>query len=212
VILKNRSGEWLAAVLVYAVFFLIMLEYHRWRQKPYSFFTANKAMAISSSLLFCLALFLGPLYRLTGRFENTLRLRRCFGLVGAGFLIPHLVLSLFLVDRFDWEYYFEKWPSWLFAAASLAGFARLAAASYERDFRRLGKERWIRLQQWGPVFLALIVVHIVFLGKVPNWIAWCQTIDLPVPPGTTVPSTAVILTLALRAVDRFAASRRGERA
>lgn len=210
VILRNRKREWCAAVLLYVIFFLIMLEYHRWRQKPYSFFTANKAMAIASSLLFCLALSLGPLHRLTGRLAGTLRLRRCIALSAVVLLVPHLVLSLCIVEKFDWDYYLEKWLSWVFAAAALAGFVRLSLASFERGFRRLGKERWASLQEWAPLFLGLIVIHIVFLGKVPEWVHWCRTINFPVPPGTTVPSTAIILTLGLRVVDRIVLSRRGE--
>jgi len=53
----------------------------------------------------------------------------------------------------------------------------------------------------GYIFLTLIVIHIVCLGKVPNWLRWLETLDKPVPPGTTVPSAAIVLTLIVRLVD-----------
>jgi DMSO/TMAO reductase YedYZ heme-binding membrane subunit len=207
IILRSRGWEWALALALYTAFFLFMWEYHRWRGKPYTLFSANKGLAIAACLLFCIALSLGPLHRLTGGLRRALRLRRALGLTGAFFMIVHVVFSIFVVERFDLAYFIEKWPSWIFGAGALIGFAILWATSYHWALEKYGPEGWKRMHSIGFLFLALIAAHIVSLGKVPNWIAWFETYNQPVPPGTMIPSTAVVLTLLLRGLDRLAGNR-----
>lgn len=207
IILRSRGWEWALALALYTAFFLFMWEYHRWRGKPYTLFSANKGLAIAACLLFCIALSLGPLHRLTGGLRKMLRLRRALGLVAAFFMTVHVAFSIFVVDRFDLAYFLEKWPAWIFGAAALIGLATLWATSYRWALDRYGPEGWKRMHSIGFVFLALIAAHIVSLGKVPNWIAWFETHDQPVPPGTVIPSTAIVLTLLLRGLDRLAGNR-----
>jgi DMSO/TMAO reductase YedYZ heme-binding membrane subunit len=209
IIMKNRAWEWWFSLVLFALLFLFVLEYHRWRSKPYSLFTANKAIAISSALLFSLALALGPIHRLTGWFSRRLGLRRCLGLTGAFFMGVHLLLSLFVVERFDLAYYLEKWPAWVFGATALAGFLFMWMTSYPRFLARLGRERWKRAHMLSYLFLAMIVLHIISLGKMPNWIKWCEIRDHPVPPGTTIPSTVILLVLLLKLADWSINRRKG---
>jgi len=44
-------------------------------------------------------------------------------------------------------------------------------------------------------------LHIIALGKLPNWILWFKTFNQPVPPGTMIPSTIAGLTILLKIVD-----------
>ena len=83
VVLKNRKREWSVAVLVFALLFLFVWQYHYWRGWPYGAESANKAVAISAVLFLCAALSLGPLDRLAGGLPRLLRLRRPFGVTGA---------------------------------------------------------------------------------------------------------------------------------
>jgi DMSO/TMAO reductase YedYZ heme-binding membrane subunit len=209
IVTKNRAWEWGISLLVFAALFMLMWEYHRWRAKPFSVFSANKAVAIATTLLCCLSLALGPFYRLTGKLPSLLRLRRPFGVTGVFFMCLHLVLAFFFVDRFDLEYYIAHWPAWVFGFVAFAGFLFLWHLSFAGALRRYGALRWRGYFRWAWVLVLLVVVHILFLGKMPNWVAWCETVDYPVPPGTTVPSLAVCLTLLLRLADRF--SKRGRR-
>jgi DMSO/TMAO reductase YedYZ heme-binding membrane subunit len=197
--MKSRTGEWCLCVFLFVILFLVVLEYHRWRSKPYSVFTANKAIAESSALLFCLALALGPINLLTGIYSTALRLRRFLGLTGA----------FFMVKEFDVAYYWGHWVAWVFGAMTFTGFLFLWTTSYPWALEHFGRDDWKRVHRAGYFFLAMIVLHIVSLGKVANWINWFKTHDQPVPPGTTIPSTAILLVLLLRLADWFIKRRRG---
>jgi len=189
------------SLLVYAGAFLLMWEYHRWRGGPYSLFTANKAIAIASSLLFSFSLALGPLQRLTGKFHTAICLRRTLGVTAATFMVLHVVLSVFFVKKFDLSYYSQNRLSIVFGAIAFLGFLLLWATSYRWAPERLGQDKWKSLQTTGYFFLALIVLHIVVLGKIPNWILWFKTFNQPVPPGTMIPSVIAALVILLKIVD-----------
>ena len=201
IVMDNRWWEWMFSFLVYAGAFLLMWEYHRWRGRAYSLFTANKAVAITSSALFSFSLVLGPLHRLTGKFFRTLRLRRPLGVTAAVFMVLHMLFSLFLVEKFNLTYYMEHWLSLVFGVTALIGFLMMWATSYKWALNRLGDDRWKKLQTLGYVFLALVILHTIAPGKLPNWILWFKTFNPPAPPGTMIPSAIVGLTILLKIVD-----------
>lgn len=64
-----------------------------------------------------------------------------------------------------------------------------------------GPEVWKKVHRLGYIFLVSIAIHIVCLGKVANWIKFLETFEMPVPPGTTVPTAAIVLVLIVRLVD-----------
>ncbi len=206
IVISNKWWEWVVSLALYVAVFLLMWEYHRWRNRPYSFFTANKAMAITSTLLFSFSLALGPLYRLTGRFRQAIRMRRTLGLTAAGFIVLHICTSLFGVEKFDLAYFRQHYLSFVFSSIALTGFMLLSGTSYQWALTRLGRYRWETLHSMGYVFLIFVVLHILALGKFPNWIQWFRTLNRPVPPGTMVPCFFVALTTSLKifefAVDR----------
>jgi DMSO/TMAO reductase YedYZ heme-binding membrane subunit len=207
IVISNKWWEWVVSLALYAVVFLLMWEYHRWRDRPYSLFTANKAMAIASTLLFSFSLALGPLYRLTGRFRQAIRMRRTLGLTAAGFIVLHICISLFGVEKFDFAYYRQNWLSYVFSSIAMIGFLLLSVTSYKRAFVWLGQNKWKNLHSMGYFFLAFVVLHILALGKFPNWIQWFRTLNQPVPPGTMVPCFFMTLTISLK-VFEFAVVRK----
>ncbi|MHC4891545.1 MAG: ferric reductase-like transmembrane domain-containing protein [Planctomycetota bacterium] len=207
--MNNKRWEWVFSVLVYAGVFLFMWEYHRWRGRPYSLFTANKALAIASCLLLSFSLALGPLYRLTGRFRQAIRIRRSLGVTAAVFIVLHVLVSLFLVGEFDLAYYMKYWLSSVFGATALIGFLMLWATSYKWALRKLGRGRWKALHATGYLFLAFVVLHILAHGKFPNWILWFRTFNQPVPPGTMVPSFFASVTILLKVIDRVVYAKMG---
>ncbi len=117
-------------------------------------------------------------------------------------MFVHLVLSLLLVDRFDLAYFVDNWFSWIFGSAALGGFTAMWFLSYPGAVRRRGIEVWKKVHRLGYIFLLLILFHIVCLGKAANWLLWLEALDKPVPPGTVVPSAAIVFTLCVRLVDR----------
>ena len=209
VVLKNRKLEWAAAVFSFALLFLFFWQYHHWRGRSYDAYSANKAMAASAALLLCAALALGPLDRLTKGLPRLLRLRRPFGVTGAMLAASHILIAISAVERFDAAYYREHWPAWICGGAAVTGFIFLWGLSYEKEFTRIGRERWKRIHRWGWFFLALVAGHILFLGKAPEWVEWFRTGKEPVPPGTVIPAAAIFATLALRFAEHLVLSRWG---
>lgn len=201
IVTRNGFWAWSASFIIYTGLFLLMLEYHRWRGRPYSLFTANKAVAIASSLLFSFSLGLGPLCRLTGSFQKAIRLRRTLGVTAAIFMVIHVLLSLFFVEKFDLTYYSQNWRSPVFGAAALIGFLLMWITSYKWALERLGQDKWKKLQTMGYLFLALNILHIIVLGKIGNWILWFKTFNKPVPPGTMIPSVIAAVVILLKLID-----------
>ena len=207
IILKNHRSEWIAAILLFAILALFLVEYHRWRGKPWSLLTLNKGMAIAATLLLALSLSLGPVRRILGLPTSIHRLRRSLALTGAFFMILHLPLSIFFVDRFDPAYFGRYWLSWVFGGAAFLGFGFMAATSFPWALKRYGRAGWDRIHGPGILFLVLVAVHIIFLGKPAGWLRWLREGVEPVPPGTTIPTIAVLAVLMLRGTVRLRARR-----
>lgn len=201
IIVRNSMLQWSISFVIYASLFMLMLEYHRWRGKPYSLFTINKAIAIASSLLLSFSLALGPLCRLTGKVNKAIRLRRTLGITGVIFILLHILLSLFFVEKFDFSYYCKNWFSTIFGIAALIGFLLLWATSYKYALKQLGQNRWKHIQTSGYLFLTFAILHIVMLNKIPNWILWFKTFNQPVPPGTIIPSVIATVVILLKIAD-----------
>ncbi len=58
------------------------------------------------------------------------------------------------------------------------------------------------LQNLAYLVMVMVVLHLLSMGKIPkNWIAWIQTRDKPLPPGS-LPTMAICLApLLFKAVD-----------
>jgi DMSO/TMAO reductase YedYZ heme-binding membrane subunit len=134
-------------------------------------------------------------------------MRRTLGLTAAGFIILHICTSLFGVEKLDLAYYRQHYLSFVFSSIALTGFMLLSGTSYRWALTRLGRDRWETLHSMGYVFLVFVVLHILALGKFPNWIQWFRTLNRPVPPGTMVPCFFVALTTSLK-IFEFAFDRK----
>lgn len=174
----------------------------------------NKALGIASVLSLSCAIASGPLRRLMGLSAATVRLRRPLGVTGALGILPHVLLSLFLLgEKFDWPYYARHWISEVLGVLALLGFLWLALISWPWALERFGPGKWKAWQQWGYVLVALVFLHaVVSTGKLANWPEWFGKIgrpgNPPVPPGSFVTGMAVAAVLVLKAADTIAARRR----
>lgn len=213
VVMENRAWEWAIAVALHLFFFVLMLEYHRWRGRAYladlrSFlFVGNKAAAIASVFSLGCALAAGPLNRLAALPAVLLRLRRPLGVVGAAGILPHAVVSIFFLGwKFDLKYYGSHWLSTIVGVAALAGFVWLALLSWRPALEKLGVSKWKAWQQTGYILLLVAFLHAnVLTGKLANWPDWFRKIgqpgNAPVPPGSFVTALCVAAVLGLKAAD-----------
>jgi len=220
ILMENRGWEWALALFLHGLFFVFMLEYHRWRGRDYfeslrSFlFVANKAMGIASVFSIGFSLAAGSLNRLLRLPAAAVRLRRPLGVVGAFGILPHVVVSLlFLGWKFDLKYFVGRWPVTALGIAALAGFLWLAALSWPWALQRLGTAKWKAWQQTGYVLILAVFLHAVVLtGKLANWTDWFRKIgrpdNAPVPPGSVVIALCILLVLGLKAADGVAGALR----
>jgi len=217
IVVKNKPREWLLAVGIWMVIFCVMLEYHRWRGKPYSLFTADKATAISSALLVCFALGLGPLYRITGGLKRLIRMRRPLGMFAVVMMAPHMLMALFfLPHKFDLAFFLKHWLSFILGMSAFIGFVVVFAISFRRGIERLGRNKWKSLQRFSYVLLLVVLLHFMVLGKPVNWVRWFAPLFVgegppkPVPPGTFVPFFFGMLVMLVYVIDRVCTMRKKE--
>jgi DMSO/TMAO reductase YedYZ heme-binding membrane subunit len=185
IVMANKSWEWVVSFVICLVLFVFMLEYHRWRSKPYSLFTANKAMAIASVVSIAFALSFGPINRLTSKFRSVLHVRRPLGITGVTMAIIHVLLTLLFIPKFNLDYYIAHSGEVIVGMVAFAGFLVLMATSFRWALKRFGRMKWKIIQKLGYVFLALVLLHAIILtGKVWNWPKWFSQMKEPVPPGS----------------------------
>jgi len=210
IVTRNTIKEWLVAFALCAGFGLFMWAYHDWwRAKPYTLGTADEGLALAAlfGLEFCLLL--GPLSRLTGAPAHMLRLRRPLGIVATGFACAHILVAVIpLYHEFNVAYFVRNWVMFLFGLAALLLLLWLSLISTAAALARLGTARWCAIQQLGWLALALVLAHFLVLGKIPKFVKWFQTRDLPAPPGTFWVAVAGVLVLGLKLADVLVARRR----
>lgn len=199
---ENTAAQWVVSGLIYLGVFAFFMWYHFVRGKPYSLFTANKCIAIAAAFSIGLSLSLGPLSRFFEPVARALPYRRTLGLTGAYMIVLHPVLSaLLLRKKFPLEWYGDHWLSVVFCVPALALLLVIALHSYPSAVERLGEKRWLSLQRLAWLALALVLSHILFLGKMPGWIKWLRILDKPLPPGAFTTACFCLLVLLLKGAE-----------
>jgi len=210
-VFSNTRTQWVITGIIYLLFFFFFIWYHDVRGKPFTLFTTEKCTAIASVYCLGLALALGPLSRFWVYFDKLLPYRRTLGITAALMTVFHVVLVfLYLPWKFPKEYSPEYPFSWFVANwfTSLMGlcafvlFLIIAVYSYPGWVRRLIKGKWMILQKFAYLVMILIMLHLLSTGKIPkNWIAWIETRDYPLPPGSFPTMAACVGALVLKIVD-----------
>ena len=210
-VFSNNGTQWVISGVLYLGAFVLFIWYHDVRGKPFTLFTTEKCTAIASVYCLALALALGPLSRFWSGLDKLLPYRRVLGLTAAFMSIPHVILVfIYLPVKFPEKYspnypfswFVDHWFTVLMGLLSLILFLVVALYSYPRGFRKLGKHRWMILQKLAYLVMVVVVLHLLSMGKIPkNWIAWIETRDKPLPPGSLPTMVACVVPLLLKVVD-----------
>ena len=210
-VFSNTGTQWVITGVIYLLFFFLFIWYHDVRGKPFTLFTTEKCTAIASVYCLGLALALGPLSRFWSNFKNLLSYRRTLGITAAFMTIPHVILVfIYLPWKFPKEYSTEYPLSWFIAnwfttvmgLLAFVLFLLIAVYSYPGGVRRLRKRKWMILQKLAYLVMILVALHLLSTGKIPkNWIAWIETHDQPLPPGSFPTMVACVGALVLKVVD-----------
>jgi len=210
-VFSNNSVQWTITFFIYAAIFAFFIWYHDVRGKPFTLWTTEKCTAIASAYCLGIALLLGPLSRFFSSFERLLPYRRTLGLTGAFMTIPHVLLVIFYLNyKFPEKYsehYFLSWfvAHWftvLMGFLTLVLFLVIAIYSFPSGIKKLGKRKWMILQKLSYLVMVMIVLHLLSMGKIPkNWIAWLETRNWPLPPGSFATMCMCVPPLLLKVVD-----------
>ncbi len=213
-VFSNKPGQWAITGAIYIVFFFLFIWYHDVRGTPFSLLTTEKCTAIASTYCLALALALGPLSRFKPSLDRQLPYRRTLGLTAAFMSIPHVILAfIYLPLKFPEKYstdyplswFVDHWFTTIMGFFSLVLFLIITWSSYPSGIRRLGKRKWMILQKLAYLVMVMVVLHLLSMGKIPeNWIAWIETRDKPLPPGSFPVMVICIAALLLKVVDLFA--------
>ncbi len=210
---SNSRKEWIISGALCLSFFILFIFYYEVRNKPFSLFTTEKATAIASLCCISTALSLGPISRFFPSFFKLLPYRRPLGIIAAIMSIPHVLLALIYLPLAKSSKYSADFPMswfvdhWLTTVAGFLCFALLltiAIYSYPSKVRQLGKRKWMILQKLGYLVLIFIAIHLLSMGKIPkNWIAWLDTRNYPLPPGSFPQMVICLIPLILKGIDLF---------
>ncbi len=181
------------------------------RDLPFTLFTTEKCTAIASVCCLALTLALGPLSHFFSIADKLLPYRRSLGLTAAFMSILHVLLVwMYLPLKFPKQYSADYPLSWFVAHwftivmgfLTLALFLVIALYSFPGGLRKLGERKWMILQKLAYLVMVMIVLHLLSMGKIPNnWIAWTQTHDKPLPPGSLPTMAICLVPLGLKVVD-----------
>ena len=213
-VFSNKTSHWIITGFIYLAFFAFFIWYHDVRGKPFTLWITEKCTAIASVYCLGLALSLGPMSRFFSSFDRLLPYRRTLGLTAALMTIPHFLLVIFYLPfKFPQKYSEEYFLSWFVAhwftivmgILTFALFMVIVRYSFPSGIRKLGKHKWMILYKFSYLLMVMVVLHLLSMGKIPkNWIAWLETRDWPLPPGSFATMCLCIPVLLLKVVDLIA--------
>lgn len=210
-VFSNKGMQWAISGSIYLFFFFFFIWYHDVRGKPFTLFTTEKCAAIASVYCLALALALGPLSRFWSSLDKLLPYRRTLGLTAAFMSILHAILVFFYLplkfpEKYSIDYplswFVDHWFTVIMGFLSLVLFLIIVVYSYPNGIRKLGKYKWMILQKFAYLVMIMLVLHLLSMGKIPkNWIAWLETRNKPLPPGSFPTMVACLVPLLLKVVD-----------
>ena len=212
-VFSNKTLQWIITWLIYLAFFFFFIWYHDVRGKPFSLWTTEKCTAIASVYCLGLALLLGPLSRFNSGFDKLLPYRRTLGLTAAFMTIPHALLVLFYLpykfpEKYSEDYFLSwfvgHWFTIVMGFLIFVLFMVIAGYSFPNGIQKLGKRKWMILQKLSYLVMVMIALHLLSMGKIPkNWIAWLETRNYPLPPGSFASMSLCVSVLLFKVVDLF---------
>lgn len=188
---ESRSVGWHKTLTIVLIVFGLSLSYAIIRYnivRSVSFdnlplFIANKAVALSATILIGLSFLLGPLARFfKDQFAPHLYLRKHLGVIGFTVASLHAVMSLVL---FDPSYYPRLYSeggklnlsgesSMLFGILSFLIFAAISITSLPPVEKHMHPDQWKLVQRLGYLAYVFVLAHVAIMGyggwfRIESW-------------------------------------------
>ena len=188
---ESKSVGWKkTATVVFIVFglsvFYAIIRYNIVRNVPFDnlpLFIANKAVALSATILIGLSFLLGPLARFFPKaFVSQLYLRKHLGVIGFGVAALHAVMSLVLLNPSYYpRFYLEGGKlnlvgesAMLFGILSFLIFSAIFITSLPPIERHMHPNQWKVVQRLGYLAYIFVLMHVGIMGyggwfRVESW-------------------------------------------
>jgi len=201
-VLQNKTIQWIISIAVYLLAFGFFMWYYYAQGYPYSLLTVNKCIALASLFSIGVAISMGPLSRFFGIIKNLLSYRRTMGMTGAYLVILHIIISVFfLQETFPLQWFMEHWICVIFCVPAFLLLLIITVLSYPRGFKFLVQHKLQFFPKLVWLAFAFALGHILFMGKIPDWIEWLKTFDTPLPHAALPASVFCIIVLLLKLTD-----------
>ncbi|MBI4833323.1 MAG: hypothetical protein HY811_00685 [Planctomycetes bacterium] len=201
-VLQNTVVQWIVSIAIYLALGGFFMWYYSVRGYSYDLFTVNKGIALAALFSICISISLGPLSRFIIFIGKLLPYRRTLGMIGAYMVVAHITLSFFfLPEIFPLEWFLEHWPTIIFCIPAVLLLLMIALLSYPSGFKWLVKKKLQFFPKFVWLALGFALGHILFLGKIPDWIEWIKTFYTPLPHATLPASIFCIIVLFLKLLD-----------
>ncbi len=100
------------------------------------------------------------------------------------------------------SWFVAHWFTIMISLLTFVLFQIIALHSYPDGIRKLGEREWMILQKLAYLVMIMVMLHLLSMGKIPkNWIAWIETRDIPLPPGSFPTMVVCLGALFLKVVD-----------
>lgn len=164
-----------AETFIYSlIVFAVIVAYYLVTRPEYDMRAFNRGIADLSFLLMGISLILSSVCYFWDFADHFIVYRKHLGLIGFGYMMVHVVISLFYTSYQPFLLYYLKDTQILsFSAAVTATgiFAVMAIISNRFSIQKIGPHRWRLIMRIGYVAYAAALLHFAVRGW-PYWMLW----------------------------------------
>ena len=171
---QSESRLWKDTIVYSLIIFTIISGYYYATNATFSDKIFNRAIADVSILLMGVSLILSSVCYFWNFADKYIIYRKHLGLVGAGYMIFHVVLSIFMTPYTPFATYYldDKRISSFFAAlVATIIFIIMSLLSNRFAIQEIGPQRWRKIMRFSYIGFILVLFHFGKKGM-QYWIPW----------------------------------------
>jgi DMSO/TMAO reductase YedYZ heme-binding membrane subunit len=195
--LPRRPSDWgfyFRTLIFGVIVFALCYSYTTWSKIPNAL---NKSMADTATWLIGFSMILSSLGYYFNLFDSKVIYRKYLGLVGFGFGLLHIWLSLPALQSLSQASAWQKGTMWPALTGLIAAtiFTVMALVSNNMMTRTLGGKLWRYILRTGYLAILFVEAHVILL-KGPRWVTWYQG-GMKTPPSMSLILAAFIFIVLL---------------
>lgn len=168
---KRLYGE----MFIYSLIVLaVITAYYLVTRPEYDMRTFNRSLADLSFILMGISLILSSVCYFWDFADHFIIYRKHLGLIGFGYMVLHIVISLFYSTYQPFLLYYLKDSQILSFSAALTAtgiFSLMAVISNRYSIQKIGPHRWRLIMRIGYIAYAMALIHFALRGW-PYWMLW----------------------------------------